>query len=116
MSCLALLFLILGFYFALLNLRKQRYSLKYLLGHWDFSTKKWKWLSYVIYIVVNLLFLGLPYLLFTPLYFIMGQTFAARTLTGAIGSLIAPTSATCLSFYVLTSTGILTFTHDKVDD
>ena len=81
MSCLALLCLILGFYYAVLNVRKQQYSLKYLLGQWDFSTKQWKWLSYIIYIVVNLLFLGLPYLIVTPLYFMMGQTFAARTLT-----------------------------------
>ena len=116
MSCLALLCLILGFYYAVLNVRKQRYSLKNLLGQWDFITKKWRWLSYVIYTVVSLLFLGLPYLIVSPLYFIMGQTFAARTLSGAIGSLIAPTSATCLTFYVLKNTGLLIFTHSKVDE
>ncbi len=115
MSCLALICLILGFYFAILNLRKQRYSLKYLLGKWDFSTKQWRWLNYLIYTVINLLFLGLPYLLVTPLYFMMGKTFAARTLTGALGSLLAPTSGTCLSFYVFTNTGILSFQDDKSD-
>lgn len=109
MSCLALLCLILGFYYAILNLRKQAYSLKYLLGHWDFSTKQWTWLNYVIYTVINLLFWGLPYLLATPFYFMMGKTFAARTLAGAIGSLFAPTSATCVSFYVLKFTGLLIF-------
>lgn len=111
MSCLALLFIILGFYYAVLNLRKQQYSKRYLLGQWDFTKKQSKWLSYIIYTVVSLVFLVLPYLIATPFYFIMGKTFAGRTLAGVIGSLFSPTSATCLTFYVLKSTGLLIFHH-----
>jgi hypothetical protein len=98
MSCLAILFLILGFYFAVLKLRKQRFSLKYLLGQWDFNKNKQKWLSYIIYMVLSLIFLVLPYLLLTPFYFLLGKTFAARTLLGAIGSLFAPLISTCYTF------------------
>ena len=86
------------------------------MGRWSFSIRKWKWLSYLIYVITNLAFLALPYALASPLYWLLDKTFAAKLVIALIPSLFSPVCSVCLSFYLLKVIGLLSFGHEKSDD